>query len=253
MMNVALLRHAWLAALVVLCAGQWSCASARAAGPSPDLGDLQRQLAASESRNEGLSQRIDDLSFAVDALRLAVTRMRARIAEMENQRAQGAQPPRLAVQSVQPAAEQDPIVDLLDGLVLSDLVGPEVPAGELEATVSFDQAQGAAREGHCEQAIPALARFVRERPTDPRVPDAFLLSGSCYDQNEEYGLSVLQYQRVVDSYPGDARAATALLHLVRAHRALGETGSSDEARQQLLTDYPNSREALSLLTNPNRP
>jgi outer membrane protein assembly factor BamD len=77
------------------------------------------------------------------------------------------------------------------------------------------------------------------------------LNANHYFRRRQYDSAIIYYQFVVDLYPDTEFAPQALLGLFRANEAIGYSDLAEEARAQLLQDYPDSPEAAELRTNGN--
>jgi outer membrane protein assembly factor BamD (BamD/ComL family) len=77
------------------------------------------------------------------------------------------------------------------------------------------------------------------------------LNANHYLRRRQYDSAIIYYQFVVDLYPDTEFAPQALLGLFRANEAIGYSDLAEEARAQLLQDYPDSPEAAELRTNGN--
>ena len=71
-------------------------------------------------------------------------------------------------------------------------------------------------------------------------------SGDYYLRRDLYLPSVVYFEQVVESYPETPWAPRALLGIIEAYRAIGYEDEVEEARQQLLSRYPDSPEAREL-------
>lgn len=68
-------------------------------------------------------------------------------------------------------------------------------------------------------------------------------NGSYYLRREFYDSSVIYFEQVVERYPETEFAPKALLGIIQAYREIGYEDEVETARQQLLSQYPDSPEA----------
>lgn len=72
------------------------------------------------------------------------------------------------------------------------------------------------------------------------------LNGDHYFRRRQYDSAIIYYQFVVDLFPETELAPRALLGLYRSNQAIGYNDLAENARTQLLEEYPDSPEALEL-------
>lgn len=71
-------------------------------------------------------------------------------------------------------------------------------------------------------------------------------TGVFYVRRRAYDAAVVYFQEVVRQYPGTEHAPAALEQLVETYERIGYVEDAEEAREQLLRDYPDSPEAKEL-------
>lgn len=75
------------------------------------------------------------------------------------------------------------------------------------------------------------------------------LNGDFYFRRKLYDSAIIYFSQVAERYPETVWAPMALLKVYEANRIIGYEDEAEEARQKLLTRYPDSQEAASVRTN----
>jgi outer membrane protein assembly factor BamD len=122
----------------------------------------------------------------------------------------------------------------------------ELPADEL-----FAYAERAMEQEEWSEAIGALSRFVTAYPNDENVPEARLAMGHAYVRDGEELSGAAEFIRMLERFPGHARAPEAALGVCEAYAELSPIPQRDQAYtreailncDRLLRDYPQSPEA----------
>lgn len=84
-------------------------------------------------------------------------------------------------------------------------------------------------EGEHDNAIEALDRLLLQFGDWERVPEARLMLGNVYFDQEEYLTAQAEYQRFLDRYPGHPSAADAALGICRSLAALSPVPQRDQS------------------------
>lgn len=71
-------------------------------------------------------------------------------------------------------------------------------------------------------------------------------NGSYYLRREFYDSAIIYFEELVEDYPDTEWAPKGLLGIIQAYQAIGYDEEVEDARQQLLTRYPDSPEARSI-------
>jgi outer membrane protein assembly factor BamD len=118
-------------------------------------------------------------------------------------------------------------------------------------------------QGYTEEAITVCSNVVVDYANTPQADQADALrtelrrtmaekeyrNGDHYFRRRQYDSAIIYYQFVVDLYPETEFAPRALLGLYRSNRAIGYNDLAENARTQLLGEYPESPEAVEVRTN----
>jgi outer membrane protein assembly factor BamD len=114
------------------------------------------------------------------------------------------------------------------------------------------------------QAITHCQRVPRDYPGSPEAVEAerirvemvnklahkTLLNGQYYFRNRLYDSALIYFDRVLEVYPDSPSAPRALLLTMRSYAAIGWTEEAEEARERLLSTYPDSEAARELTDGP---
>lgn len=118
-------------------------------------------------------------------------------------------------------------------------------------------------QGYTEEAITVCGNVVVDYAGTPQADEAQALraelrhtmaekeylNGDHYFRRRQYDSAIIYFQFVVDLYPETELAPRALLGLYRSNQAIGYTDLAENARTQLLDEYPDSPEAVEVRTN----
>ncbi|MGE0160045.1 MAG: outer membrane protein assembly factor BamD [Gemmatimonadales bacterium] len=143
---------------------------------------------------------------------------------------------------------------------------PEAAVGECRALAQLAPAPQR-DQAYTEEAINVCGNVVVDYPGTPAATEAGqlradlrrtmaekeYLNGNHYFRRRQYDSAIIYYQFVIDLYPETEFAPQALLGLVRANEAIGYSDLAEDARTQLLQDYPDSPAAAELETAGNAP
>lgn len=121
---------------------------------------------------------------------------------------------------------------------------------ELESEELFAYGERALEVEEWSEAIGAFERFISTYPADPRIADARVKMGHAYAGNEEYLSAAAEYLRMLERYPGHARAPEAALGVCESYAELSPIPQRDQSYtrqavrecERLERDYPQSPE-----------
>ena len=82
-----------------------------------------------------------------------------------------------------------------------------------------------------------------------KLAEKEFLSASFYFRRKLYDSAIIYYQFVVEQYPESEFAPQALLGIYRSNKAIGYDDLADQAKEQLLSKYPDSPAAAEVRTN----
>jgi tetratricopeptide (TPR) repeat protein len=97
-----------------------------------------------------------------------------------------------------------------------------------KAADAFDEA------GDHRQAAAVLGRFVGERPTSSRVPEALNRLGQTCQALGEYDQAIIRYQQNLSLYPGTPSAVASIVPLADCFTEKGELDKAEEALLRLV-------------------
>lgn len=115
-------------------------------------------------------------------------------------------------------------------------------------------------QGYTEEAITVCGNVVVDYAGTPPAGEAQALRAELrhtmaekeylnadhYFRRRQYDSAIIYFQFVVDLFPETELAPRALLGLYRSNQAIGYTDLAENARTQLLEEYPDSPEALEV-------
>lgn len=108
----------------------------------------------------------------------------------------------------------------------------------------YDKAMAQFHAKKYKDAHDLFSRYLEESPKGDQAAEArFYLGESLFNRNE-YELSILEYQRVIDESHGSAKAPAALLRQGQAFEKLNDAGTAKMVYYKLLDDFPKSDEAV---------
>lgn len=97
-----------------------------------------------------------------------------------------------------------------------------------QAAESFDRA------GNVRQAAAVLDRFVAERPTSSRVPEALRRLGQMYQAIGDYDQAIARYQENIAHYPGTPAAVASIVPLADCFIEKNELDKAEQALMRLV-------------------
>jgi TolA-binding protein len=94
-------------------------------------------------------------------------------------------------------------------------------------------------------AAQEFSRFIRNYPSDARVPDARYYSGMSYYHGQMYDNARREFQFLAIDFPKDKRAADAWQKVAECYAALGDYAAAANALSSVATFYPDAPNAVS--------
>jgi tol-pal system protein YbgF len=105
---------------------------------------------------------------------------------------------------------------------------------------TYDQGLELFRASKFNEAYRTFSDYIGKYPKGKMAPNARFWLGDCYYNQQEYELSILEYQKVVENYPSDAKAPSALLKQGLAFEKLKDNDTAKIVYNKLLKEYPKS-------------
>lgn len=124
----------------------------------------------------------------------------------------------------------------------SDADGGQAPIPVSDKT-AYEQAKRAFDEGDMEAARLQFENFINTFPKSPLAANARFWIADSYYVEKWYEKAILEYQRVLEEYPDSNKTAAARLKQGYAFAELGENANARLILNELITRYPDSREA----------
>lgn len=103
------------------------------------------------------------------------------------------------------------------------------------------------RSGERETTVRLLEQFIKDRPGSPRVAEALLRVGQCYQALNRYEEAIARYKRAVTEFPRTPTAIASLVPLAECYMATGPQHDRD-AERTLLTVLEESPERPPIIT-----
>jgi len=121
--------------------------------------------------------------------------------------------------------------------------GGQTPPAAVSDKTAYEQAKRAFDEGDMEAARIQFENFINTFPNSPLAANArFWIADSHYVE-KWYEKAILEYQKVLEEYPDSNKTAAARLKQGYAFAELGENANARLILNELITRYPDSREA----------
>lgn len=183
------------------------------------LEPLDKRLATTEKRLDGLAGTIRGVEMSVGGLADQVARMEAVPGTATTRR---------------------------DGRASKG--GARAPAPPLSADELFTRAMESFKQGELGQAVLDFEEVVAKYPAHALAGFAQFWIGEAYYNAREYQHATVEYRKAVDVAPRGEKAPDALFKLGLAHRALKRPDRAREVWTQLLRDFPQSDAAQKART-----
>lgn len=92
-------------------------------------------------------------------------------------------------------------------------------------------------------ALGELARFIRQYPNDPQIPDALYYLGTMFMQRHQYSEAVDRFSAVIEQYPDSSKAPQAELNKGICLSNQGERTAAISELRALVRNYPGTDSA----------
>ncbi|MFH7321301.1 tol-pal system protein YbgF [Desulfurivibrio sp. D14AmB] len=107
----------------------------------------------------------------------------------------------------------------------------------------YEQGRNHLRDKKYQDAYAALARFLEQTPRGETAAEARFLLGESLYHLKEFELAILEYQKLIADFPGNARIPEALLRQGMAFEELREPSTAAIIYERLAGEFPNSNQA----------
>ncbi len=195
---------------------------------------LEKRLSAMEKATGALSERRVELLSELEKVRAELARLSGLYEELAYQQRQDREAfsefqteilKRLARQST-PSKSAPPKTS---------------PSGE----ELYQEALTAFKKKDYERARKLLRTYLQEHPKGKYAPNAYFWIGETYYAERRYEEAILEYQKVIDRYPGSYKVPAALLKQGLAFLRLGDTEAAKILFKKILAKYPKSEQAVT--------
>jgi tol-pal system protein YbgF len=220
--------HLKVIAFVVTCGLLAACSPPPTAMPGNNLSLDMRRLQAELARQE---KAIADLG---ERLAATESRLEQQASELQTLSQEQAQPVRTQAPGYVPGMSADfqpGAASLPEG------------TGEMSPTEVYLQAFGDYASGRYQQAAQGFQTFLQRFPNNSYASNAQFWLGDCYFNQQQYPMAIHAFQRVLDEYPRAPKTPDALLKIATAQLQLGNTEEARQARDTLISRYPESTAA----------
>jgi tol-pal system protein YbgF len=225
---------------------------------------IQKVGRNTESKEMNLRNQSASLRVQLDAVREEVQILRGKLEEMEfllqRERKQVGESDKQAKgqldrmrQDLQAAnsriAQIERYLDLSTAAVAgSDRAGkPPAPAKTGGETLSeneiYLQAKQAFDKGEYDAAREGFQELIKRYPKSKNADNAQFWIGEIYYREKWYEKAIVEYQKVVESYPKGNKVRSALLKQGYAFANIGDTANASLILKDLIRRYPDSNEA----------
>ncbi len=108
---------------------------------------------------------------------------------------------------------------------------------------AFREAYQLVKADRLKEALPLLEKFVSDHPKSDLMPNALYWLGEALFAQGRYDEAVLQFDLVVERYPGSTKKVSALLKQAQAFERMKELGYARIVLEQLVRDHPHTPQA----------
>ncbi|MCG7852988.1 MAG: tol-pal system protein YbgF [Methanosarcinaceae archaeon] len=119
----------------------------------------------------------------------------------------------------------------------------DVLNGKSERESLYAAAYETFKEGKYEKARTEFQNFLKLHPRTEYSGNAQFWIGECYYNEQQYEKAILEYEKVVTSFPEGNKVPYALLKQGLSFQQLGDKTSARLFLQQVIRDYPNTNQA----------
>ena len=119
----------------------------------------------------------------------------------------------------------------------------DVLNGKSERESLYAAAYETFKEGKYEKARTDFQNFLKLHPRSEYSGNAQFWIGECYYNEQQYEKAILEYEKVVTTFPKGNKVPYALLKQGLSFQQLGDKTSARLFLQQVIRDYPNTNQA----------
>lgn len=121
------------------------------------------------------------------------------------------------------------------------------PAGDKKFTERelYDLAKQALDKGKTDAAREGFQTFLKKYPKSKNADNAQFWIGEIFYREKWYEKAILEYQKVIENYPKGNKVPAAYLKQGFSFQNLGEKANARLILKELISKYPNSKEAES--------
>ena len=120
---------------------------------------------------------------------------------------------------------------------------PSATEANLSEEALYQAAKTALDKGNMDAAREAFQAFLKKYPTSNNADNAQFWIGESYYREKWYEKAILEYQKVIESYPKGNKVPAAFLKQGFAFQNMGEKANARLILKELITKFPNSNEA----------
>lgn len=116
-------------------------------------------------------------------------------------------------------------------------------AGSGDPQTDYDRAFSALRNGDFASASRLFSGFIQTYPDTPLTPNAYYWLGESYYGTQNYAVALDTFQKLLQRFPGDAKAPGALLKVGYCQYELKDWDGARASLAEVTRKYPDSQEA----------
>ncbi|RJQ63120.1 MAG: tol-pal system protein YbgF [Desulfobacteraceae bacterium] len=223
---------------------------------SSTASELKSKLGQRTQADEKIRSQSAELYATIDQIREDLSSLRGRVEEAEyllkNQQNNQQQAGGEQVQQLEKIAEtagrnEGRIRRIEQYLNIEASAKPAADAAGKPHDESEDAAYNAAKEaferGEFPQAREKFEGFLKKYPKSPIADNAQFWIGETYYREKWYEKAILEYQKVIESYPKGNKVQSSLLKQGLSFQNLGDKASARLILSELMKKYPQSSEA----------
>lgn len=203
---------------------------------------IEKNLASYQQQVETLRKGTADLQASLDGARVDMQVLAGKVDDAT----QSAKKP---VQDINMLREDtDRRLTALEGRVTSlekILTDMQQKATQASTTPEalYQQGLDAFKGGDYQNAQQLLTNFIVKYPNHELDANAHYWIGETYYSEKMYDQAILEFEKVIKSYPGKEKVPAAMLKQAMAFKALGDAPSARYVLRKLIQQYPKAAEA----------
>lgn len=109
--------------------------------------------------------------------------------------------------------------------------------------VLYKEGQDLLNAGKKEEALGVFKSLVKHYSKSSLADNALYWMGEIHFSNKDYPAALVEFNKVVNDYPGENKAPDALLKLSFSHQQMGEKEKATAVLKELIARYPRSEAA----------